>query len=124
MKTNFTHAPYKKILIIPLLAFFITAFFSCSVTEETAAGTKNTNSVNKEKNVKIYPDIVKRMMHVKSTENNPLDFLVFDNKGTLMLHYKMQEKDHKTITGLERGKYTYQVFIKEEMSETGKLIIK
>jgi hypothetical protein len=125
MKTNFTLIPYKKILIIPLLIGFISVLMSsCSVTEETSAGIKNTNTANREKNVKIYPDILKRMMHVRSTENTPLDFFVFDNKGTLMVHYKMQEKDHKTISGLDRGRYTYQVFKNEEMSESGKLIIK
>ena len=60
----------------------------------------------------------------KNIEDNELDFFVFDMEGTLLVHYKMNEKDHKKINGLEKGTYTYQVFKKDEMSESGKLVIK
>ena len=68
--------------------------------------------------------MIKKMMHVKNIKENPFDFFVFDLQGTLMVHYKMEQGDHKKITGLERGYYTYQVFKNDEMSEAGKLIIK
>ena len=68
--------------------------------------------------------MLKRMMHVKSLENTQVDFFVFDSQGTIMVHYKMNEKDHKKINGLEKGTYTYQVFKNDEMSESGKIIIK
>jgi hypothetical protein len=74
--------------------------------------------------VRIYPDIIKKTMHVKNIENGKVDFFVFDPQGTLMVHYKMNERDHKKINGLEKGTYTYQVFKKDEMSESGKVIIK
>ena len=63
-------------------------------------------------------------MHVKNIEVNPLDFFVFDLEGTLIRHFKMAEGDHKKITGLEKGLYVYQVFVGDEMSESGKITIK
>ena len=48
-------------------------------------------------------------MHVKNVESAKVDFFVFDAEGTIMVHYKMNEKDHKRINGLEKGTYTYQV---------------
>jgi hypothetical protein len=56
--------------------------------------------------------------------NTEVDFFVFDTEGTIKVHYKMNEKDHKKINGLDRGIYTYQVFKNDEMSESGKIIIK
>ena len=63
-------------------------------------------------------------MHVKNVESAKVDFFVFDPEGTIMVHYKMNEKDHKRINGLEKGTYTYQVFKNDEMSESGQIIIK
>jgi hypothetical protein len=83
-----------------------------------------SRSSKKEREVRIYPDIIKKTMHVKNIENGKVDFFVFDPQGTLMVHYKMNERDHKKINGLEKGTYTYQVFKKDEMSESGKVIIK
>lgn len=68
--------------------------------------------------------MLKRTMHVKNVENALVDFFVFDPQGTILVHYKMNEKDHKKINGLEKGTYTYQVFKNDEMSESGKIIIK
>ncbi|HET9744383.1 MAG TPA: hypothetical protein VFP97_01650, partial [Chitinophagaceae bacterium] len=92
---------------------------SLHATEKT-----KTRSSKKEREVKIYPDIIKKTMHVKNIESSEVDFFVFDVQGTLMIHYKMSEKDHKRINGLEKGTYTYEVFKKDEMSECGKVIIK
>ena len=89
-----------------------------------AAEAKKAKTSRREREVKIYPDMLKRMMHVKNVENTPVDFFVFDLQGTIMVHYKMNEKDHKKINGLEKGTYTYQVFKDDEMSESGKIIIK
>ena len=68
--------------------------------------------------------MIKRTMHVKSIQNAEVDFFVFDAEGTLLVHYKMNEKDHKKINNLDKGTYTYQVFKDDEMSESGKIIIK
>ncbi len=125
MKKNSTLLKFRKLLPAVTLALSVVIMTGCSVVENTPAGeAKNTKAGRREKCVKIYPDLVKRVMHVKCVEETPLDFFVFDEQGTLMLHYKMQEGDHKRISGLVRGSYLYQVFRNDEMSESGKLIIK
>ncbi len=76
--------------------------------------------------VKIYPDIIKRTMHVVAKENDgmEIDFFVFDLQGVLLKHYRMEEGDHQKITGLKRGKYIYHVFSGDEETATGKFEIR
>jgi len=125
MNTNSTLSYFKKLSLFSGLALLLGSAQSCSVTENigTAEAKKNKTS-RREKEVKIYPDMLKRLMHVKNVENTQVDFFVFDPEGTIMIHYKMNEKDHKKINGLAKGTYTYQVFKNDEMSESGKIIIK
>ena len=124
MKTNSTLSFFKSSLFALNLALLLGVAQSCSVSESAAVDKNKTRSAKKEREVKIYPDIIKKTMHVKNVENKEVDFFVFDLDGTLMVHYKMNEKDHKRINGLEKGTYTYQVFKNDEMSESGKIIIK
>ena len=124
MKTNFTLSYLKNSTYLFGLALLLGSTQSCSVTENTNAESKNAKTSKKEKEVKIYPDLLKKVMHVKSVETAKVDFFVFDSEGTIMVHYKMNEKDHKKINGLEKGTYTYQVFKNDEMSESGRIIIK
>jgi hypothetical protein len=125
MKTNSTLSYLKKISLFSSLTLILGAAQSCSVTENISpAEAKKPKSSRKEREVKIYPDMLKRTLHVKNIENVKVDFFVFDTDGTIMVHYKMNEKDHKKIDGLEKGTYTYQVFKNDEMSESGKIIIK
>ena len=124
MKINSTLSYLKNSSYLFGLALLLGSTQSCSVTENTIAEGKNAKTSNKEREVKIYPDLLKNVMHVKNAENTKIDFFVFDQEGTIMVHYKMNEKDHKKINGLEKGTYTYQVFKNDEMSESGKIIIK
>ena len=124
MKTNFTRSYIKNSSYLLGLALLLGSTQSCSVTENTNAESKNAKTSRKEREVKIYPDLLKNVMHVKNVESAKVDFFVFDPEGTIMVHYKMNEKDHKRINGLEKGTYTYQVFKNDEMSEAGKFIIK
>jgi len=125
MKTNSTLSLLKKLSFGFSLAATLGLAQSCSVTESVTTVDKNkTGATKKEREVKIYPDIIKKTMHVKNVESTEVDFFVFDTDGTLLVHYKMNEKDHKRINGLEKGTYTYQVFKNDEMSESGKIIIK
>ena len=125
MKTNSTLSFLKNSSLALSLVSVLGLAPSCTVVESTSATDKNrTKAMRKDREVKIYPDIIKKTMHVKNVEESEVDFFVFDQQGTLMIHYKMDEKDHKKINGLEKGTYTYQVFKKDEMSESGKLIIK
>ena len=125
MKTNSTRSYLKNSSFVFGLALLLGSTQACSVTENTnATESKNARISKKEREVKIYPDLLKKVMHVKNVETEKVDFFVFDAEGTIMVHYKMNEKDHKKINGLEKGTYTYQVFRNDEMSESGKIIIK
>ena len=125
MKTNSTLSNLKRSSFALSLAVLLGSAQACSVVESLNTTEKaKTRPSKKEREVKIYPDIIKKTMHVKNIENSEVDFFIFDDQGTLLVHYKMNEKEHKTISGLEKGTYTYQVFKKDEMSESGKIIIK
>jgi len=125
MKTNSTLPYLKNSSFLFGLVILVCFTQSCSVTENTnATDSKKTRISRKERDVKIYPDFLKKITHVKNVEATMIDFFVFDSQGTIMVHYKMNEKDHRKINGLEKGAYTYQVFKNDEMSESGKIIIK
>lgn len=76
--------------------------------------------------VRIYPDIIKREMHVvaKDNEGKEISFFVFDVQGTLMQQYKMKAKDHYRVSGLKKGIYIYRVFSGDEETATGKFEIR
>ena len=78
------------------------------------------------KPVKIYPDIIKREMHVVAKDNDgkELNFFVFDISGNLMQQYKMKARDHYRISGLKKGIYIYRVFAGDEETATGKFEIR
>ena len=89
------------------------------------AKTKSFSSLNNN-SVKIYPDALKREMHVvaKSNEGKVIDFFVFDLQGTLVQNYKMKARDHNLISGLSRGTYVYRVFNGDEETAAGKFDIR
>jgi len=125
MKTNSTRSYLKNSSFLFGLALLLGSTQSCTITENTSTTeSKNAKTSRKEKEIKIYPDLLKKVMHVKNVESAKIDFFIFDSEGTIMVHYKMNEKAHKKINGLEEGTYTYQVFKNDEMSESGKITIK
>jgi len=71
--------------------------------------------------VRIYPDPVRRAMHVVAKENKgkEIDFFVFDLQGTLIEHLKLDAGEHEKLTELERGKYIYRVFAGDEETASG-----
>ncbi|HEU5164342.1 MAG TPA: hypothetical protein VFU29_02310 [Chitinophagaceae bacterium] len=125
MKTNSTRSYLKNSSFVFGLALLLGSTQACSVIESTkVTESKNAKTAKNEREVKIYPDLLKKVMHVKNVESAKVDFFVFDSEGTIMVHYKMNENDHKKINGLEKGSYTYQVFKNDEMSESGMITIK
>ena len=96
-----------------------------TVNEERKTSKKTPSSRNNNA-VKIYPDIIKKAMHVVAKENDgkEIDFFVFDPEGTLMKHYRMNDGEHRKIDGLERGKYVYHVFCGDEETAAGKFEIR
>ena len=134
MKIIFTQHLYVKYVIAFSLFITILTISACSVMESNPSTTKNAKKEfvsdqkikisRKDNIVRIYPDAFKRILHVKSLVETPLDFYVFDLEGTLELHYKMIGKEHKKISTLKRGTYMYQVFEGDAMSDSGKINIK
>ena len=95
--------------------------------EEPARKVKTRSFASRNNNsVRIYPDIVKRNMHVIAKENDgkEVDFFVFDLEGTLMQNVRMKPKDHIKVGGLARGSYVYRVFCGDEETATGKFEIR
>lgn len=121
-------------LVVPVFAFMLLAlqpFFALAGSGDPADGGKGGGKKNKmtsrnNTSVKIFPDALKRIMHVvaKENEGKEVDFFVFDMQGTLMLNYKMKSGDHQKITGLSRGTYEYRVFTGDEQTASGKFLIK
>jgi hypothetical protein len=76
--------------------------------------------------VKIYPDAIKRVMHVVARDNDDkeIEFFVFDMDSTLVQHFKMKEGDHQKLAGLQRGKYVYHVFAGDEETAMGNFEIR
>jgi hypothetical protein len=95
--------------------------------EEPAKKAKSKSfSSRNNSSVKIYPDVIKRSMHVTAKENEgkAIDFFVFDLQGTLMQNYKMKAKDQIKIQGLARGTYLYRVFCGDEETASGNFEIR
>ena len=144
MKTTFTLNRKASLLVLSMCAGLLFAQHSFAAAKpyrtftitpgeeepavkktKTTKSAKSFGSLNNN-SVKIYPDIVKRDMHViaKDNEGKDVDFFVFDLQGTLMQNYKMKAKDHIKISGLARGSYVYRVFRGDEETAAGKFEIR
>jgi hypothetical protein len=117
-----------------LLMYPYTSMAKMATTEDPKEKTKAETEAKKARvstsrnnsSVKIYPDILKRIMHVvaKDNEGAEIDFFVFDLEGTLVKHYKMKGGDHEKLTELARGKYVFHVFSGDEETATGNFDIR
>ena len=98
-----------------------------AATEQPVKKAKHKTAVSlNNAAVKIYPDMIRRDMHVVAKENEGMevDFFVFDLQGTLIQNVKMKAKDHIRLSGLARGQYIYRVFNGDEESAAGKFEIR
>jgi hypothetical protein len=93
--------------------------------EEKPAKKKGTKSASyasrNNQSVRIYPDVLKREMHVvaKYNDGREVEFFVFDLEGMLVRHEKLSPKEKLTLSDLERGKYRYNVFCGDEETAAG-----
>ena len=95
--------------------------------DESKATDRNKNRSSRNNHaIRIYPDVMKRVMHVvaKDNESKEIDFFVFDLQGTLIQHYKMAAGDHEKLVNLKRGKYVYHVFSGDEETATGQFNVR
>jgi hypothetical protein len=125
--------PYAALLACCLAVFSVAATTRSSPFNEEEkpakkekAKTKTTFSSLNNPSVKIYPDAIRREMHVVAKENDgkEIDFFVFDLQGTLLYNYRMKSKDHNKISGLKRGTYVYRVFCGDDETATGRFEIR
>lgn len=123
MKLKFTQFSIVCIFL-NLLVIHSTAAPTTTGDREKTGEKKSARSHSRNNtSVKIYPDALKRVMHVvaKQEEDKEIDFFVFDLEGTLMKHFKMVSGDHEKITGLNRGRYVYRVFTGDEETASGEM---
>ena len=140
MNLRFTRKKLKTILTLGLSTgvFFTQPLFAIDKPASTVGITRNPGEEEPAKkkakafashnnsSIKIYPDALKREMHVvaKNNEGKVIDFFVFDLQGTLVQNYKMNAGDHNRISGLQRGVYVYRVFSGDEETAAGKFEIR
>jgi len=82
---------------------------------------------DKKINVRIYPNPSPNgTVYISSNHNSDkeIQFYVFDLEGTMMHNITLNAKGKKTITGLRKGVYMYDVFSDDESIERGKIIVK
>ncbi len=89
--------------------------------EKLSRKAKKARRSRNNQSVRIFPDKMKKVMHVVAKENDgrQIDFFVFDQNGTLMQHIKLTGGDHEKLAELGRGKYIYRVFSGDEESASG-----
>lgn len=85
--------------------------------------SKKEKSFRNQNVVRIFPDLLKRTVHVVARSGNEkeIDFLVFDLNGNMVLNYKMKAGEKKAISNLKKGSYMYHVFAEDEYLTTGKI---
>jgi hypothetical protein len=101
-------------------------FISKKAFEDDKKPAKKEKSFKNQNVVKVYPDIMKKEMHViaKSNIEKEIDFMVFDINGNMVLNYKMKPGEKKTISDLKKGSYMYHVFAEDEYLTTGKIVFR
>ncbi len=101
-------------------------FISRRNFEDDKKPAKKEKSFRNQNVVRVYPDIMKKEMHViaKSNFEKEIEFMVFDVNGNMVLNYKMKPGEKKTITELKKGSYMYHVFAEDEYLTTGKIVFR
>ena len=101
-------------------------FISKKNFEDDKKPGKKEKSFKNQNVVKVYPDVIRKAMHVVARSGNAkeIEFLVFDINGNMVLNYKMKAGERRTITELKRGSYMYHVFAEDEYLTTGKTVFR
>ena len=95
-----------------------------SLVQNNFSDSSNVHSVIVKYRVRLHPNPSPTgTVVVNSTSNEPLHFYVFDLEGTLLHRLILKPKEEKTISNLEKGTYTYDVFKNDESIEQGKIIV-
>ncbi|HVG17117.1 MAG TPA: T9SS type A sorting domain-containing protein [Chitinophagaceae bacterium] len=124
-----------KLFCIALITLAGTATAKTAASEETNQMRSIQNSFSdsvqiysypaKKNVVRLYPNPTSNgTITVNSNTNEPLHFYIFDLEGVLISRVHLKGKEHKTITGLTKGTFSYDVFKNDESIEQGKITVK
>ena len=132
---NFTHLLLRPRIILLAVIFYLPQMkvmaadhkaalsFSQKNFDDGKKPAKREKSFRSQNVVKVFPDVIKRSMHVVARSGNEkeIDFLVFDLNGNMVLNYKLKAGERRTISNLKKGAYMYHVFAESEYLTTGKI---
>ena len=129
---NSTHMKPKQLLAKSLLLLAVLTLVGVSLPAISKANsfTGKERKPRKEKAirvnsaVKVFPDMLRRCLHVKSTHEKEISFFLFDMEGNLVLDYKLKKGERKTIAGLNKGDYVYVTFCDDVKTGIGKMQIR
>ncbi len=126
MKAFLLRLNAAKILSAAFIMAIPVLITSCvSTVEMNAARKKNLPArLNRERSIRIYPDLFKKIIHVKNKGDAEVDFYVFDEEYTMIYHKKMRGNEHILIENLSAGSYIYEVFTEDIRTEYGKLTVR
>jgi hypothetical protein len=101
-------------------------FISKKTYDDEKKPGRKERSFKNQNVVKVYPDIIKKEMHVIAKPGNEkeIEFMVFDVNGNMVLNYKMKAGEKRSISELKKGSYMYHVFAEDEYLTTGKIVFK
>lgn len=101
-------------------------FISKKTYEDDKKPSKKERSFKNQNVVKVYPDVLKKMVHVvaKPGIEKEIEFMVFDINGNMVLDYKMKAGEKRSISELKKGSYMYHVFAEDEYLTTGKIVFR
>ena len=109
--------------LVSISAITSPAKTKCQV-QNNFSDSSSAHSVTVKYRVRLHPNPSPTgTVIVNSTSNEPLHFYVFDLEGTLLHRLILKPKEEKTISNLEKGTYTYDVFKNDESIEQGKIIV-
>ena len=122
----------RFLLLTILIAGFSTKTFATNDDRGISHGKKifeDKKPAKKEKSlkntiaIKVYPDAIKKTMHVvaKASNEKEISFYVFDVEGKMILDYTMKAGEKRIINPLRRGSYMYHVFCGDEYIGSGRM---
>ena len=112
----------------PNLLLTLSLFLVCSYSRQANVISHNTSLaaiISKHETIKLYPNpSYDGKISISTNRTDTLHFYIFDLEGTLINQTILTSGDLKTITNLNKGTYTYDVFEKDESIEEGKIVVK
>jgi hypothetical protein len=115
--------------LLLLASFIFICGFTSQRSEEVSRYNVKKGSISpiliKRNIIKLYPNpTYDGTIKISTSLSDTLHFYIFDLEGTLINQTVLSNKEKKTIKDLKKGTYMYDVFVKDESVEEGKIIVK